>query len=44
MWPTNIAPYHTIIVVHGDNLEQAKSIAEKLEKEGQEVLIDDRDV
>ncbi|MCB9807530.1 hypothetical protein H6768_06740 [Candidatus Peribacteria bacterium] len=44
MWPQNIAPYTTLIVVHGDHLEKAKEIAQKLENDGQEVLIDDRDV
>jgi hypothetical protein len=31
-------------VVHGDHLEKAKILATTLEKEGKEVLIDDRDV
>lgn len=44
MWPANIAPYSTLIVVHGDNLEKAKTLATTLEKDGQEILIDDRDV
>ncbi|MBP7774133.1 proline--tRNA ligase [Candidatus Gracilibacteria bacterium] len=44
LWPENIAPYNTLIIVHGDNLEKAKTLAEELEKNGKEVLIDDRDV
>lgn len=44
MWPENIAPHNTLIVVHGDHLEKAKKLAEKLEKEWMDVLIDDRDV
>lgn len=44
VWPENIAPYNTLIVVHGDHLEKAKNLATMLEKEGKEVLIDDRDV
>lgn len=44
LWPENIAPYNTLIVVHGDHLEKAKNLATTLEKEGKEVLIDDRDV
>ncbi len=43
-WPENIAPYNTLIIVHGDNLEKAKTLAQNLEKDGKEVLIDDRDV
>lgn len=43
-WPENIAPYSHLIVVHGDNLEKAKSLAQDLEQDGKEVLIDDRDV
>lgn len=42
-WPENIAPYTHLIIVHGDHLEKAKSLAVSLEKEGKEVLIDDRD-
>jgi prolyl-tRNA synthetase len=44
LWPENIAPYNTLIIVHGDNLEKAKTLAEELEKNWKEVLIDDRDV
>jgi prolyl-tRNA synthetase len=44
MWPENIAPYHTLIVVHGNNLEKAKTLAQQLEQAGKEILIDDRDV
>lgn len=43
-WPENIAPYTHLIVVHWDNLEKAKTLAWQLEKQGKEVLIDDRDV
>lgn len=44
MWPENIAPYNTLIILHGDHLEKAKKLSQDLEKEGKEVLIDDRDV
>lgn len=44
MWPENIAPYNTLIILHGDHLEKAKKLWQELEKEGKEVLIDDRDV
>jgi prolyl-tRNA synthetase len=43
IWPENIAPYNTLIIVHGDNLEKAQTLAKNLEKDGKEVLIDDRD-
>lgn len=39
-----IAPYTHLLVVHGDHLDKAKALAASLEKEGNEVLIDDRDV
>ncbi len=42
VWPASIAPYsHTIIVI-GDHIAEAKQLAEKLESEGNSVLIDDR--
>jgi len=44
VWPLNIAPYSHIIVVHGDHLDTATELAKKLEQDGAEVLIDDRDV
>lgn len=44
MWPENIAPYNTLIILHGDHFEKAKKLSQDLEKEGKEVLIDDRDV
>lgn len=43
-WPENIAPYTHLIIVHGDHMEKAKTLAISLEKNGKEVLIDDRDV
>lgn len=44
LWPENIAPYNTLIIVHGDNLEKAKKLARELEEKWKEVLIDDRDI
>ncbi len=42
IWPVSIAPYsHTIIVI-GDHIAEAKQLAEKLESDGNSVLIDDR--
>lgn len=42
-WPENIAPAsHYIVVMWEENLEKAKSLATKLEKEGNDVIIDDR--
>jgi prolyl-tRNA synthetase len=43
-WPEVIAPYSHLLIVHGDHLEKAKTLALSLEREGKEVLIDDRDV
>ncbi len=43
-WPENIAPYHTLIVLHGNHKEAAIKIATALEESGHDVLIDDRDV
>lgn len=42
VWPENIAPYSHVIIVIGDNLDTAKQLATQLEKEGADVLIDDR--
>lgn len=42
VWPEAIAPYSHYMIVHGDHMEVAKTLAEKLEKSGAEVLIDDR--
>jgi prolyl-tRNA synthetase len=44
VFPKSVAPYSHMIIVIGDHLEEAKKLAEKLEKEWAEVLIDDRDV
>lgn len=42
-WPENIAPAdYYIIVIGKDNLEKAQEIAEKLEKQGKDVILDDR--
>ncbi len=42
-WPDNIAPYdYYIIVMWKENLKKAEDIAEKLEREWKEVIIDDR--
>lgn len=43
VWPDSIAPHSHIIIVIGDHLEEAKKLAEKLENEWYDVLIDDRD-
>ncbi|MDD3144474.1 MAG: His/Gly/Thr/Pro-type tRNA ligase C-terminal domain-containing protein [Candidatus Gracilibacteria bacterium] len=43
IWPENIAPVTHYMVVMGDNLEKAKELAKKLESEGKEVIIDDRE-
>lgn len=43
VWPESIAPYSHVLIVIGDHLEEAKKLAESLEKIGHEVLIDDRD-
>ncbi|MDD4530037.1 MAG: proline--tRNA ligase [Candidatus Gracilibacteria bacterium] len=43
IWPENIAPYDYYMIVMGDNLQKAKELAIKLEKEGKSVIIDDRD-
>jgi prolyl-tRNA synthetase len=42
VWNDNIAPYSHILIVIGDHLEEAKKLAQELEKTGAEVLIDDR--
>lgn len=44
LWPESIAPYNTLIIVHGDNLEKAKILAKELERTWKEVLLDDRDI
>ncbi len=42
-WPENIAPAdYYIIVIGKDNLEKAQEIAKKLEKQGKDVILDDR--
>lgn len=42
-WPEHIAPYsHYIIVIGEEQLSQAQKIAEKLESEGKNVILDDR--
>ena len=43
VWPENIAPYSHYMIVHGDHLEEAKALAAKLEANGAEVIIDNRD-
>lgn len=42
-WPEAIAPYSHAIIVIGDHLTEAKALAKKIESEGGEVIIDDRD-
>lgn len=43
VWPENIAPATHYIIVMWDNLDIAKKLAEKLERDGNEVIIDDRE-
>ena len=43
VWPETIAPYSHVIIVIGDHFEDAKKLAESLEKTGADVLIDNRD-
>lgn len=42
IWPESIAPFSHYLIVIGDHLEEAKKLAEKLEKAGNMVLLDDR--
>lgn len=42
IWPENVAPFWYEIIVIGDHLEVAKTLAKKLESEWKSVLIDDR--
>lgn len=43
IWPESIAPYSHVIIVIGDHLAEAETLAKELEQSGAEVLIDDRD-
>lgn len=43
IWPDSVAPYSHVIIVIGDHLGEAETLAKELEKSGAEVLIDDRD-
>lgn len=43
VWPENIAPATHYIIVMWENFDTAKKLAELLEKEGKEVIIDDRE-
>ena len=43
IWSPNIAPYTHVIIVIGDHLQEAVALGEYLEKQGHEVLIDDRE-
>lgn len=43
VWPESVAPYSHYIIVIGDNREKALELARKLESEGKECIIDDRD-
>lgn len=43
VWPENIAPATHYIIVMWENFDTAKKLAEKLEREGKEVIIDDRE-
>lgn len=42
VWPIEVSPASHIIIVIGDHLDQAKSIAKLLESSGHAALIDDR--
>lgn len=44
VWPHSIAPYSHYIIVIGEHLDEALSLAHKLEAEGNSVLVDDRTV
>jgi prolyl-tRNA synthetase len=44
VWPEAIAPYSHYMIVHGDHMERAKLLVAELEKNGAEVIVDDRDV
>ena len=42
-WPEHLAPAtHYIAVLGDENIEKAKEVALKLEKEGKDVILDDR--
>ncbi len=41
-WPESVSPADYYIIVLGDNLEKAETLARKLESEGKEVILDDR--
>jgi len=43
VWPENLAPANYYIIVLQDNLEYAEKLAQKLEQEGNEVILDDRE-
>ncbi len=43
IWAPSIAPYTHVIIVIGDHLREAVTLGESLEKQGHEVMIDDRD-
>ncbi|MBW7954610.1 prolyl-tRNA synthetase [Candidatus Gracilibacteria bacterium] len=43
IWPESIAPASHYIIVIGDHLDKALELAKKLESEGKEVIIDDRE-
>lgn len=43
IWPESIAPASHYIIVMWDNLDKALDLAKKLESEGWEVIIDDRE-
>lgn len=42
IWPETIAPFTHYMIVIGDHIEEAKKLASELEKQGAEVVIDDR--
>ena len=44
VWPENIAPYKIYIIWMDWNQDKAKEFAEKLEKTGNSVILDDRDI
>jgi prolyl-tRNA synthetase len=44
VWAPTIAPYTHVIIVVGDHLREAVALGEDLERQGYEVMIDDREI
>lgn len=43
VWPETISPYTHTIIVMGDHLQKAEKLAQEIEKNGGEVIIDERE-